>query len=708
MVLSTARRRAYLVRRFTSLVTAIAPLAFIACILLISCPLMAGDAPMPQMAPVNPAFTEFLLHKQFMKAAPSQTHGLGLIPSPVDRSHLTGGNQRLADQSLLSLPSMYDLRTTGRLTPVHDQGNCGSCWAFGAMASLESSLMPTQVKDFSENNLKNTNGFDYGPCAGGNADISTAYLMRWSGPVNETDDPYHDYDDTATAPTGRTVQKHAQNIIRVPLRSSSTDNNAIKAAITTHGALTASMYWDDGYYNAGNNAYHYNGAKVPGNHEIAIVGWDDTFDRNRFSPAAAGDGAFIMKNSWGTGWGENGFFYISYYDSVLGHEELAAFTTPETTGNYSSIYSHDPLGVTSGYGYGGTTAWFANIFAAQGNEKIAAVSFYNASLNSPYEVKVYADLPNSSTPVWDTPVASLSGTLPDAGYLTIPLASPIPVRSGQLFSVVVKLTTPGYSYPIPVEGNVSGYSSGATASPGQSFISSNGRSWTDTTTIDSTMNVCLKAYAAQPLTGVTLSAAPASPQIVGTPILFTASANGGTAPVRYQFLMRTPAGAWGTIQPYSTSTTFQWNTNGLAAGTYTIQVRARSAGSTAPYQAVAQVNYTLNLTPVTAVSFSNIFPTSPRLAGIPVYFQGRATGGVRPQYQFLVRTPTGVWSTAQGYSFRSAFFWDTRGLAAGPYVIQVRARSTGSTSRYEAVSQVNYTLYKTGQGFKSPKIKFDF
>jgi hypothetical protein len=352
------------------------------------------------------------------------------------------------------------------------------------------------------------------------------------------------------------------------------------------------------------------------------------------------------------------------------------------------------LGVISGYGYGEPTAWFANIFTAQGNDSIAAVSFYNATLNSSYEVHVYADLPNSSTPVWGhTRVASVSGTLPDAGYLTIPLARPIPVRSGQLFSVVVKLTTPGYLYPVPVESSSPGYSSKATASPGQSFFSPDGKSWTDTTTLDSTMNVCLKAYAGQPVSGVTLSAAPASPQIAGTPLLFTASANGGTAPVQYQFLMRTPAGAWSTVQPYAANKTFAWNTNGAVAGTYTIQVRARSAGSTARHEAVAQANYTLTDAPVAAVSFSKISPASPTLAGIPVFFQGRATGGKRTQYQFLVRTPAGSWRTAQEYSPRSAFFWNTNGLAAGTYVIQVRARSTGSTSRFEVVAQVNYTLH---------------
>ena len=128
-----------------------------------------------------------------------------------------------------------------------------------------------------------------------------------------------------------------------------------------------------------NNAYYDNGSQPYGNHAVAIVGWDDSFDRNKFSPAAPGNGAFIIKNSWGTSWGEKGYFYISYYDTMVGYDELVAFTAPENPTEYTRIYSYDPLGVVGNMGYGSNTAWFANVFTAQDNEQIEAVSFYNAS-----------------------------------------------------------------------------------------------------------------------------------------------------------------------------------------------------------------------------------------------------------------------------------------------------------------------------------------
>jgi hypothetical protein len=86
-----------------------------------------------------------------------------------------------------------------------------------------------------------------------------------------------------------------------------------------------------------------------------------------------------------------------------------------------------------------------------------------------------------------------TGTITSPGYHTVKI-TPVSLNSGNIFSVVVKLTTPGYNYPIPAEQPVSGYSSGATASAGQSYVSCDGNSWKDLITITPNTNVCLKAF----------------------------------------------------------------------------------------------------------------------------------------------------------------------------------------------------------------------
>ena len=328
--------------------------------------------------------------------------------------------------------------------------------------------------------------------------MSMAYLARWTGPINESDDPYDDEDACGNSPTGLTVQKHTQKVYQLPPRSSATDNDAIKNAIMTHGGVFASMRWDSSCYKGSTFAYYYGGSSDSANHGITLIGWDDNYSASNFKSTPSGDGAFLMKNSWGTSWGDNGYFWISYYDTVLARYSWSGiFYDPEPMDNYDYNYQYDPYGWVGSFDNGSsTTWWFANVFTATASHTLQAVSFYAAVPDSTYEVRIYKS-PDSSPLNTGGYELSQTGTLTYADYHTIDLTSGVDVASGQEFSVVVKLTTPSYTSPIPVEYAYSGYSSVTTASAGQSYIRSSGTSgnWTDLTQWKSTANVCLKAFA---------------------------------------------------------------------------------------------------------------------------------------------------------------------------------------------------------------------
>ena len=615
------------------------------------------------LAPENPEFVKYHNNKIYTQAVPSQDgHKAGFVPAPVDLNYLSNISTAevsapayndmqdvqavstvSSTRSELSAPAYYDLRTLQKVTTVKDQGSAGACWAFATCASLESYLMSGENRDFSENNMKNLlssaypEGFDRNPNDGGNEFISTAYMARWSGPVAESSDPYRD--TSTSSPTGLSVQKHVQDVLFLPDRQGPLDNNEIKLAVQNSGAAFTAFYYDNAFYSPTTYSYYYNGRSAS-NHAVAIVGWNDSFDRNRFSNVPPGDGAFIIKNSWSPAWGENGYFYVSYYDSNIGTSNLVL--TAESPNNYKSIYQYDPLGWIQSVGYRNHVAWCANIFTSKSDEALKAVSFYTTDSNCNYEIYIYTN-PGSNPISQAGPVLSKSGTSLAAGYHTIPLDSGVPLKAGQKFSVVLKLTTPEYNFPIAIEMPYSGYSSKATAHAGESFISPDGNTWTDITTYDSNTNVCIKAFTApgNVRPAASFSATPISGNVPLT-VAFTDTSTGTPTSWSWSFGDKTSSTEKNPVHTYS------------KAGKYTVTLTVRNAAGSNAVTKSSYINVgALPKAPTASFSASSTSGNAP----LKVQFTDKSTGTPTSwNWSFgdgtssTIKSPTHTYSTAGNYT----------------------------------------------------------
>ncbi len=372
-----------------------------------------------------------------------------------------------------SLPSRYDARALGLVTPVKNQGECGACYAFSSAADLESKILKEGFGafDLSENSMKECH-YQGSGCLGGNQYRIMNYLAT-TGAVLETCDPYTPVDVSCTL--GCAAQFSVLDYSSIS-GSTIAPTAVIKQYLMDYGPIHTTVFagddsqptWRDqvaGY--DGTGALFYAGTDAP-NHSVLIVGWDDSIIH------AGGQGAWIIKNSWGTTWGgtcdygtERGYFYIAYESANVGMYSsfVKAFMVND---DQMGLLYHDEGGYTSAFGGLGTVMWGMGAFTATSETKLHRVEFWTSDATVDVDVYVYDVFSGGALNTLLT--SSLDNAFSEPGYHYVELDEPLPLTTGETFYVAVRFENQTYEFPLAADGD-------GPADPNMSWYSFNGTSW---------------------------------------------------------------------------------------------------------------------------------------------------------------------------------------------------------------------------------------
>lgn len=386
------------------------------------------------------------------------------------------------------LPIAYSSREKGYTPEIRDQGRFGICWAYAGVACAEISMVKNGVLPADEVDLSEFHAVYYtrrpveDPLGGtegeydsiANVDVSEMYISAgkvnhtsgpftsWMGPVQQED--FFDYEylvthhnthaDMAEIQTAEHAYGDRAATITEVIEISR-DNTAMKKAIMEYGALAVHYFSSEDFFNP-ETAAQYCNINASTDHAVAIVGWDDTFSRTNFLKQPSGDGAWLVRNSWGDDHGDGGYFWLSYEDSSLTGGMAYKAVSPD---KYDHNYQYDRSEVGGSYVNGAQngTIEAVNVFTIRGEETLEAVLFGIQWSNTKFRIQIYKNPedpghPESGEPLLDTPIEGIREII---GRYTVDLGKPLLLETGDRIAVSVtySLDNPMGTPAAPVESS---------------------------------------------------------------------------------------------------------------------------------------------------------------------------------------------------------------------------------------------------------------
>lgn len=394
--------------------------------------------------------------------------------------------------------AVYDLRTLGYVSPVKDQGSCGSCWAFATIAAIESNWLKQGygLSVLSEDNIIDCHGFDEAPCAGGSYYMSSALLSRHDGPLNLSDDAYTP--STGNCPLSFPFPPQKPALVE-EIRWIPPVRNEIKQAIMDYGAVASAMFFTMANYSIAKYKYYdavIDAADSLNAHCVAIAGWNDTM---AFA-GAPGNGGWIIKDSYGTSWAQNGYFYISYYDAGILSDNAVFPNRIEipVTSNILNLYSYDKFGWVDNYGYGNNVGYglvkyvLAPVSGIVSSQQIKRVGTYVVDNGTTLDIELYRTKSGNNL---SNLIAAASLFCEYKGFYTIPFELPTDSLGSEIYIRVKYTCSMGTTLPVPIETYEAGHTSAISLSANSCWVSPDGQNWNLAGQgTSNNFDVCVKLY----------------------------------------------------------------------------------------------------------------------------------------------------------------------------------------------------------------------